>query len=463
MTTPTRISARGDSLKATLLGSAVLLEGLSMSSANLQLPSIASDLDAGPRQLQLVVTGFLGAFAGTLLVGGRLSDRIGARSAFRLGLLIFLIGSVIALAANSVAIVTTGRVVQGVGAGLTTPAAFAVIASEFAEGPSRSRALALMSSMGAAGFSCGVLVGHLATQAFGWRGVFGFYAATVPMLVIAARQLLPPTAQSGGGSSVRAVPAAAVVLGLLSLVIGLGAVESDPVPGTTAAVLGMALVVAVAALDARSAEPLAPPAVTGLGGVRRACLGLGWLFFGVSGITFAVSATLPGHFEGWVLPVVLLVQAGAVALASTAVGRRPRSNPVTPTLLGWGVLASCLGIFAYGIAIDHRSVLGVVLAAGLVGLGVGVAYPLCVGMVTSAAPTQYAATANGLLITAQQALGAMGVAVTAILVSSTIGRSSWLACASLATATLTAYLVSIVLWGRDRRVPHAREETPDKP
>jgi MFS family permease len=159
--------ARGHGALA-ILSAAQFLVALDYSIIYIALPSIARDLRLDPAAAQWVVSAYAVLFAGFLLVGGRLADRVGARPLFIVAILLFGAASGLGGAAQAEPVLLAARGAQGFGAALLQPAVLSLIGTTFAAGPQRSRALAVWGSVGAAGLAVGVILGGLLTSA-SWR------------------------------------------------------------------------------------------------------------------------------------------------------------------------------------------------------------------------------------------------------------------------------------------------------
>src|SRR5919112_738563 len=88
-----------------------------------------------------VVNGYTIAYAGFLLLGGRLADVIGQRRAFLAGVALFAAGSLIGGLASSSGVLLAGRIVQGLGAAVLSPATLTILLASFHEGPQRAKAM----------------------------------------------------------------------------------------------------------------------------------------------------------------------------------------------------------------------------------------------------------------------------------------------------------------------------------
>ncbi len=113
---------------------------------------------------------------------GRLGDGLGKRRLFSVGILIFFVGSLLCLMADSLPYLFLGRVLQGIGTAGVNPLCLAVIAELFSA-QERGRALATWSSMGPATGMIAPFLGGLLVDFFGWQAIFwmGISASVVAL------------------------------------------------------------------------------------------------------------------------------------------------------------------------------------------------------------------------------------------------------------------------------------------
>ncbi|GAB3998497.1 hypothetical protein GCM10029992_24480 [Glycomyces albus] len=114
----------------------VILDG---SIVTVALPTIQSDLGFTTSQLAWVVNAYLIAFAGLLLLSGRVGDLIGSGKVFQAGLALFTAASVIAALAPNPEVLIAGRFLQGVGAALASAVILGMIVRLYPEPGSRPR------------------------------------------------------------------------------------------------------------------------------------------------------------------------------------------------------------------------------------------------------------------------------------------------------------------------------------
>src|SRR5205823_8731611 len=106
---------------------------------NLALPAIGADLRGSLPALQWVLDAYNLAFAALLLTGGTLGDRFGRRRLFRIGITVFVLGSITCAVAPALSVMLVGRVLQGVGSASMLPQSLAILATAFPGKHERNR------------------------------------------------------------------------------------------------------------------------------------------------------------------------------------------------------------------------------------------------------------------------------------------------------------------------------------
>src|SRR5829696_3977604 len=118
-----------------LIAAAQFMVIMDTSIIGVALPKMQQDLGFTPQDLSWVFNAYVVAFAGLLLLGGRLSDLYGARRIFTAGWAILAAGSLAAGLATSPLVELAGRAVQGAGAALIAPAALSLLFTVFGGTP----------------------------------------------------------------------------------------------------------------------------------------------------------------------------------------------------------------------------------------------------------------------------------------------------------------------------------------
>ncbi|CAN5412574.1 hypothetical protein BH10PSE15_BH10PSE15_10220 [soil metagenome] len=133
------------------------------------LPRIQADLGFSAAGLTWVPNAFGLAFGGLLLLGGRLGDMIGQVRAFRIGLTVFVVASLIGGLAHLPSILIAARVVQGVDAALAAPSVLALVMVMARDETERARGLSLFTALSSIGASAGLILGGVLTDFLSWR------------------------------------------------------------------------------------------------------------------------------------------------------------------------------------------------------------------------------------------------------------------------------------------------------
>jgi MFS family permease len=391
------------------------------------LPSVRERLGFSPSGLQWVISAYVLAFAGILLLGGRAADLWGRRRLFMVGLATFAGASAWCGLATASWELVAARAVQGAGAAVVTPAALSLLTTTFAEAAWRERALGVWTAAAAGGGATGFLLGGLVTQTLGWRAVF---LVNVP--VGAAGLLLAPVllAEERVTSAAPLDLAGAVTLtgAVSSLVYALSRVELGG-PGAAATWLALAAAALLGAAfvvrERRAAHPLVPPDALRHRGLVGASL-VAMLLTGVTTPVALFSVLYVQDVLGYppalagvtVAPISVAVVAGSLA-GSRLIGggRLGTDRTMAAGLLGVALGAGGLATMATSGGLSPTMVAGFVLT----GLGLGVASVASTAKGTAAVPPARQGLASGVLNTAAQVGTALGLAVLVTIASTRTG------------------------------------------
>ena len=163
------------------------------------LPNIQTDLGLQRETLTWVVSAYTLMFGGLMLLGGRAADLFGSRRVVLTGLVVFTLASLATGLANGPELLLAGRVAQGIGAAMLSPAALSVVTKTF-DGEERNKALGIWSAMGGGGSAIGVLLGGLLTAGPGWQWVFYLNVPIGAIVFAVLLRMLPadrPAASTG--------------------------------------------------------------------------------------------------------------------------------------------------------------------------------------------------------------------------------------------------------------------------
>lgn len=159
----------------------MFVESLDIAIVNLALPSIEKDLQLSPELSNKIQSLYILTYGCLLILGGKLSDFLGKKRTFLAGTTIFLITSLGAGLSHNFEALAFFRAVQGIGAALLMPAAFAIVNYYFTEGHERSRAIGIFGSFAALGSGGGLSAGGIIASYWGWSWIF---LINVPLLLV---------------------------------------------------------------------------------------------------------------------------------------------------------------------------------------------------------------------------------------------------------------------------------------
>jgi EmrB/QacA subfamily drug resistance transporter len=398
-----------------LLVSAQFVVMLDTSIVNVALPSIQAGLGLGPTGITWVINAYVLAFGSLLLLAGRAADLVGRRRMFVVGSSLFTVGTVMAAAATTPAMLLAGRIVQGVGAAALSPAAMSLLLLTF-PGAARARAMSIWGAASGLGGATGVLVGGLLAGSFGWSSVF---LVTIPVTlaaVVLATRVLPEGAR-GARRRFDWPGAAAITASVVALVHGaLGVPQSGWASPEVLASLAVSalLLVGFLAIERRSADPLVP---LSLFRSRALSTGVGLAVFGGA-----------ARASTFVLVALYLQQAlrmapreAGLAMVPTSVTGFVVSLTLLPRLLKafgprrslvLGLVVVAMGHLWLGHAPTDRGYLVSVLP-GLLLVAVGVAFSFMptTMVIAASVPETSAGLASGLASSSTQVGAALGTAV----------------------------------------------------
>src|SRR6201995_5681868 len=199
-----------------VLCTGMLMIVLDMTVVNVALPSIQGDLGFSQSGLAWVVNAYLIAFAGLLLLAGRLGDLAGRRKVFLAGLAVFTAASLLCGLATGQVMLIVARFAQGAGGALTSAVILGMIVTMFTDPRERARAIGVFAFVASAGAAVGLLAGGVITQLLSWHWIFFINLPIGVVTAIAARRMIEPD-QGAGLRAGADVPGAVLVTGAMML------------------------------------------------------------------------------------------------------------------------------------------------------------------------------------------------------------------------------------------------------
>jgi EmrB/QacA subfamily drug resistance transporter len=386
------------------------------------LPEMQKDLGFSQGELQWVFNAYVIAFGGLLLLGGRLSDLLGARRVFIAGWTVLIGGSIGAAAAQTAWVEVVGRAIQGVGGALIAPAAMTLLMTLFAHDPKElGKAMALYGAAAPAGGTAGVFLGGVFTEWLSWPWVFIIYVP-IGAVTLAATKLLPAVAPRR--CAIDVLGAIAVTAGLALAVF---AVVRAPETGwgttrTVLELLGAAALLALFFIIQRSVrQPLMPLGIwrvprLGPANLAMTLLGAAWIPMWYFLNLYLQQVLGYGAFASGaaLLPMTVLLM-----VFMTVITARLLARFGAKPLIGGGLLVLALGLVWLSAVEPSGSFVVDVLPASLVAaLGMSLAYIPAMMAAMSGAPREQAGLASGIVNTTYQIGSALGLAALTALATS---------------------------------------------
>jgi EmrB/QacA subfamily drug resistance transporter len=424
---------------------------------NVALPSIQGQLHTSPAAIQFVVAGFGLTFAVSLISGGRLGDIYGRRRVFAIGLALFTLASAACGFAPGAGFLIVARIVQGGAAALMTPQVLATLGTAYA-GAARARAFAAYGmTMGLAGV-LGQLIGGgliaLNIAGASWRSIFLINVPVGAAGLMLVRRLVPES--RGEQAALDLTGTALVTAGLTAIVLPLVEGRQQGWPTWTWLTLACApvlLTVFVLHQRARSTAGRAP--LVRLTIFRERTFALGTLtaiifggipasFFFVLAIYLQDGRHLSALFSGIVFTGVGVGYFAAMLLAGRISARLGRH--ILTVGAGFLTVACLLLAVSSGAATSAELLPGLALA----GFGIGLVLVPLTAIVLAKLEVSHAGAASGVLSTALQVGGALGIAVVGVVFFGALPGGGFahaftvsllvLAVPAVATAALTGLL-----------------------
>ncbi|GAC1479558.1 MAG: hypothetical protein NVS1B12_16940 [Acidimicrobiales bacterium] len=395
---------------------AVALTGLDLSIGNVAFESLHRDFrHISPSGLSWVLNGYTLAYAGGLLVAGRLADRIGRRRVFLAGLALFTAASLVVTVAPNVVLLVAARAVQGLGAALLTPSSLALLVAAF-RADQRQEAVGRWASFNAVSVIAGPVLGAALVGLGSWR--YGF-AINLPLgliaLVVGARTL-PPDTPPRPEASLDVAGSALVTVIITAVVL---AIVEGPRRGWSSALVVTSLAIALVAvlplvyLGRTHPEPSLHPSLfrsrpAALANVATVVYGIGFFALFLGSILFLQQVWHVGELKAGLGfapgPLCVVLFARRVGRLADRVGAAP---PVIASAL---VMA---GAMAWRSTLGNTHDWPVWIATqALAGIAVALSFPVLNATALVGIGERLLASATALNQTARQVGGSIGVALT---------------------------------------------------
>jgi DHA2 family methylenomycin A resistance protein-like MFS transporter len=397
-------------LTAALLGFALIC--LDASVVNVALPAIGSSLSAGMSGLQWVVDAYTLPFAALMLSTGAFADRAGASRAYAIGTTMFALASAACGLAPNLPTLIGARVVQGAAAAVVLPASLALVRQAYTDPARRARAVAAWAAGGSAAVALGPVVGGALTTAWDWRGIF-FVNLPLGAVILALLVRAPRSQRRPAPLDLPGQVTAVVALTALTF-----AVIEGGTPGWVALAVAAVAGVAFLRVEARGPHPVVPldlfrnrtVAVAVAAGAAISVAFYSMVF--VFSLFFQQVQGRSALYAG----LMFLPMTGLIGVTNVVAGKLAgRHGARLPMVVGQGLAVVGLLVLLYADAGTPPVLLALLLVP--MALGCALTVPPLTAAMMDAVPAERAGLAAGVLNSARQTAGALGIAVFGALVS----------------------------------------------
>ncbi|HEY1578556.1 MAG TPA: MFS transporter [Terracidiphilus sp.] len=450
----------------------VLILSMDVTIVNVALPAIQRDLHARLAGLQWILDAYTLVVASFLMLSGSISDRIGRRRVFQIGLGIFTLSSLLCSRAASIEQLIGFRALQGFGASMLNPVALSIIANAFPHPKARARAVGVWGAVAGLSLGIGPVIGGALTETTGWRSIFWINVPIgIAAALLAARFV--PESKAARARAFDPVGQALVLIALATLTWG---VIEGPHEGWRSGLIISLFVIAAAALlafvlyEPRRRDPLVDlrffqsvsfSTATLLGLSSFSCFA-GFLFLST---LYLQQVRGFSAFRTGLLTVPLAIMMIVCAPWS---GRLVGSYGTRPSLLAAGVGFTLSTLMLTRLA-PHTSVGWLMAAFALFGVGLGMVNPAISNSAVAGMPLSQAGVAAAIASTSRQVGAAIGIAVSGTVVAishvrgtdfTTATHAIWWVMAACGATVLVLGFASNTAWARasTEQIAHLLEE-----
>ena len=401
----------------SVVGLAQLMVVLDSTVVNIALPAAQADLGFTDGQRQWIITAYSLAFGSLLLLGGRLSDLMGRKRTFIIGLIGFAGASALGGAAGTFELLVGARALQGAFGALLAPTALAVLTTTFVIPKERARAFGVFGAIAGAGGAIGLLLGGVLTEYFDWR--WNLYINVVIAAVALVGALVFVTnAKRVGPRPKLDIPGTILVSGaLFSLVYGFSNAESEgwgsPLTWGFLAASGV-LLIAFVLWQRRASHPLLPLSIVldrnrgaAYASVLIAGVGMFRIFLFV---TYYLQNSLgysPIQTGLAFLPMIGMLVLAAQLSTNLLV---PRFGPKVMVPFGM-VLGAVAMVGLTRLGLDSGYAADVLPPLLVLGFAMGSIMPASMQTATLGVDRRFAGVASAMVNTSQQVGGSIGTAL----------------------------------------------------
>jgi EmrB/QacA subfamily drug resistance transporter len=383
---------------------------------NVALPTLSRHLGASITSLQWIVDAYSLAFAGLLLAGGGIGDRLGRKGTMQVGLGFFGLFSAAAALCHSTGSLITVRALMGVAAAFIFPATLAILTSVFTDHAERQKALGIWGATSGIAVAFGPITGGALLEHF-WYG--SIFLVNVPIVIVTliSGQLLIPKLPAAVRHRFDARGVLISTVGVTSLVLGI--IEGPQWGWASAGTLAcfaaaVVLLFAFALLELRTAHPLLDVRVFRIPRFTGGALAISVAFFSLFGFIFLITqyfqfvkgySTLSAGVHTLPFAIVAAIFTPLAAVLALKIGSR--------AVVAGGLALMASGLVVAGLTSNQHTAFFGPIIVGMVLLALGlssITAPATEAVMGAVAADQFGAAA-AVNNTTRELGGTLGVAV----------------------------------------------------
>jgi DHA2 family methylenomycin A resistance protein-like MFS transporter len=385
---------------------------LDVSVVNVGLGALKAAFTTDLTGLQWVINSYALPFSALLILGGAYGDKFGAKMVFAWGFALFTLGSIGCGMADGINMLIALRVVQGAGAAFMVPASLALIRLSFHDAVARRTAVAMWGACGGIALAAGPVIGGLMIQYLGWRSVFLLNVPLGCMAIWLILRFAPPSPRVA--RQVDPWGQGSIALCLAALTYGLTEFSGQGWTVLTVLALLMSVLCAIAfgLIERRSRSPLLPARLLQNRVLASTALTGAVISMTFYGAVFVLSIYFQTvlHYDAFKTGLSF-VPLTAVLTISTMVSSRVARRVSAVRIIRTGLVLQIAGFVILSRIGPQMSAWLLNGALMMVGIGSAVAVPSVTNSMLASVAEHDAGTASGLLASARQLGGVVGVAV----------------------------------------------------
>jgi EmrB/QacA subfamily drug resistance transporter len=404
-------------LIATCFG--FLVVQLDVSVVNVGLGSLKNAFDMDLTGLQWVINSYALVFSALLILGGALGDKMGAKVVFSWGFAVFILGSVGCGLANSMTMLIIFRSVQGLGAALLVPTSLTLIRISFADPATRRSAVAMWGASGGIALAAGPVIGGLMIQYFGWRSIFLINVPIGIMAIVLILRSAPDSPRIDKSIDASGQLSIAICVSLLTYTLTEFSSQGGSFVQVSTLLLAIIFAVIFIYIERSVKNPMLPSRLAKNKVLAATALSGAVINLTFYGTVFALSIYFQTilHFNS-VRTGLAFIPLTAVLTISTMVSSRIARRVKDITLITTGFLVQMVGFIALSQLNPESSLWLLNVPLMMVGIGSAMSVPSITNSMLASVSQHDAGIASGLMASARQLGGVIGVAIFGSLIAS---------------------------------------------